>query len=213
MKNVRRGMGKGMGCGYKNIAPMDAHIHSLSAKGVKTYPDMDIEDLNAFVLKRYAKEVKPIVTKGNEKIVITCANCNQKISDFKNIFEGKETSYICPRCGYEGFAFSSNTKLNAKGELQIPIELQHSKLIFKYDKSVLPTTDVLNILKDKMDLKEGRDFDVAFCQTNIKEGIIFLHTDKGVARVVQSNPFKGKVNRTNYNELKKDKVKIFGVGG
>ena len=36
MKNVRRGMGKGMGCGYKNIAPMDAHIHSLSAKGVKT---------------------------------------------------------------------------------------------------------------------------------------------------------------------------------
>lgn len=37
MKNIRRGLGKGLGMGYKNIAPMDGHIHSLSAKGVKTY--------------------------------------------------------------------------------------------------------------------------------------------------------------------------------
>jgi hypothetical protein len=29
-------MGKGLGTGYKNIAPMDSHIHSLSAKGQKT---------------------------------------------------------------------------------------------------------------------------------------------------------------------------------
>jgi len=35
--NTRKGMGKGLGTGYKNIAPMDAHIHSLSAKGVVTY--------------------------------------------------------------------------------------------------------------------------------------------------------------------------------
>jgi hypothetical protein len=36
--NTRRGMGKGTGkIGYYNLAPMDAHIHSLSAKGVKTY--------------------------------------------------------------------------------------------------------------------------------------------------------------------------------
>ena len=37
MKNVRRGMGFGRGIGYYNIAPMDSHIHRLSAKGVKTY--------------------------------------------------------------------------------------------------------------------------------------------------------------------------------
>jgi hypothetical protein len=37
--NTRRGMGKGTGkIGYYNLAPMDAHIHSLSAKGVKSYP-------------------------------------------------------------------------------------------------------------------------------------------------------------------------------
>jgi hypothetical protein len=35
--NTRKGLGRGLGCGYKNIAPMDAHIHSLSAKGVVTY--------------------------------------------------------------------------------------------------------------------------------------------------------------------------------
>jgi len=36
MKNTRKGLGKGMGTGYKNLAPMDSHIHSLSAKGVKS---------------------------------------------------------------------------------------------------------------------------------------------------------------------------------
>jgi len=34
--NLRKGLGKGKGSGYYNIAPMDSHIHSLSAKGVKT---------------------------------------------------------------------------------------------------------------------------------------------------------------------------------
>jgi len=33
--NQRRGMGIGRGVGYYNIAPMDSHIHSLSARGVK----------------------------------------------------------------------------------------------------------------------------------------------------------------------------------
>jgi hypothetical protein len=33
----RKGLGKGLGQGYFNIAPLDSHIHSLSAKGIKTY--------------------------------------------------------------------------------------------------------------------------------------------------------------------------------
>jgi len=37
MKTPRKGMGLNQGKGYYNIAPMDTHIHSLSAKGVKTY--------------------------------------------------------------------------------------------------------------------------------------------------------------------------------
>ena len=35
----RSGLGKGLGMGYKNLVPMDRHIHSLSAKGVKTYSE------------------------------------------------------------------------------------------------------------------------------------------------------------------------------
>lgn len=37
MKNTRLGLGKGMGCGYKNLVPFDKHVHSMSAKGMKTY--------------------------------------------------------------------------------------------------------------------------------------------------------------------------------
>ena len=33
---TRRGMGKGMGMGYKNLAPRDPFVHRLSQKGVKT---------------------------------------------------------------------------------------------------------------------------------------------------------------------------------
>lgn len=33
---MRKGLGKGMGMGYKNLAPMDSHIHSMSAQGVKS---------------------------------------------------------------------------------------------------------------------------------------------------------------------------------
>ena len=36
MKNTRVGLGKGLGMGYKNIVPIDSHIHSLSAKGIGT---------------------------------------------------------------------------------------------------------------------------------------------------------------------------------
>lgn len=34
---IRRGLGKGLGTGYKNLIPIDAHIHSLSAKGILTH--------------------------------------------------------------------------------------------------------------------------------------------------------------------------------
>lgn len=37
MKSTRKGLGRGLGTGYKNIVPMDSHIHSLSAKGQKSY--------------------------------------------------------------------------------------------------------------------------------------------------------------------------------
>jgi hypothetical protein len=33
---MRRGLGKGLGMGYKNLVPKDPYIHGLSARGIKT---------------------------------------------------------------------------------------------------------------------------------------------------------------------------------
>jgi len=37
----RRGMGKGLGTGYKNLVMADPYVHSLSAKGVKSYTKLN----------------------------------------------------------------------------------------------------------------------------------------------------------------------------
>lgn len=42
MKNTRLGLGRGMGCGYKNLVPKDPFVHSMSAKGVKTWKKTDV---------------------------------------------------------------------------------------------------------------------------------------------------------------------------
>jgi hypothetical protein len=49
----RKGLGLGRGKGYYNLAPLDHHIHSLSAKGVKTYYHVTLQ-----------KNLKPILKKG-----------------------------------------------------------------------------------------------------------------------------------------------------
>jgi uncharacterized Zn finger protein (UPF0148 family) len=87
MKNTRKGMGRGLGCGYKNIAPMDAHIHSLSAKGLKTQS----------VLKKYNPKGKMMlfnrIDEGTEKPhkarLYTCTNCGHQY------FEDEGTCPVC----------------------------------------------------------------------------------------------------------------------
>lgn len=50
---MRKGLGKGTGnVGYYNLVPIDSHIHSLSARGIKSYPIPKSE------LKLYAKSEK-----------------------------------------------------------------------------------------------------------------------------------------------------------
>jgi hypothetical protein len=99
MKNTRKGLGKGLGCGYKNIAPMDAHIHSLSAKGVSTYakrvvsegfyhtPMGDVETWEKVDDKTYESE---------------CSDCGYIGGGFYEV-SGKDLwdsySYgVCPKC-------------------------------------------------------------------------------------------------------------------
>lgn len=52
--------------------------------------------------------------KGNEDIIIVCSGCDKKITNWSNIFEGKQTSYICPDCEYDGYANKFNTKISIK---------------------------------------------------------------------------------------------------
>src|SRR4030042_1308580 len=49
MVTIRKGLGKGMGCGYKNMLPNDKLIHGLSAKGVKTYKSPSIITGNTYI--------------------------------------------------------------------------------------------------------------------------------------------------------------------
>lgn len=79
---IRKGLGKGMGMGYKNLIPMDSHIHSLSAKGVKSKRPMllyakndvssaDIERLGKLALDRddiTAKDLKEMEDKVSGKV-------------------------------------------------------------------------------------------------------------------------------------------------
>jgi hypothetical protein len=320
MKNVRRGLGKGLGCGYKNIAPMDSYIHSLSAKGKKTYtyaiPKVDKLTLQHWKTTKGAKDSwMQRYVEGQQNIYVEEANTKKQ---YKRIRYGDEEgmplpmSSNCPDCGVpknryhflgcdieespipddarsqlltsdlagdyfpmkswqkmdkgkrldakdrkdypdrtyvlrvreggramyvvkakypseavkklkknfpnaneeywnENFIWDvPNVTLDARG-LKMPDKLQNSKVVMTYQKENLSTNDVLETLHNKMDLQEHKDFDVAFDQNNKAQGVIFLHTDRGVARVLQSNAFKGKAQRTNYKQLAKDNVEIMGV--
>ena len=58
--------------------------------------------------------MKMIETNGSEDIIIICMECDEEITDWNNIFEGQETSYICPYCEYEGYAHEENTFFDGK---------------------------------------------------------------------------------------------------
>lgn len=68
-----------------------------------------------------------IYTEGNEVIEIICANCGNKIINWRNIFEGVETSYVCPKCEYEGYAYVHNTKINGKKPTEKSLYKQATK--------------------------------------------------------------------------------------
>jgi Zn finger protein HypA/HybF involved in hydrogenase expression len=37
------------------------------------------------------------------ELKVECSNCGYIIDEFSNVFEGKNPSYICPLCRYEGY--------------------------------------------------------------------------------------------------------------
>ena len=55
---MREGLGFGKGQGYYNLIPLDSHIHSLSAKGIKTKPTVVYNMAGNLV-----KELKPLTSR------------------------------------------------------------------------------------------------------------------------------------------------------
>jgi len=57
----RKGLGRGLGTGYYNLAPMDSYVHSLSAKGMKTISirnnNLQFVRENNINLSRFAKDI------------------------------------------------------------------------------------------------------------------------------------------------------------
>jgi hypothetical protein len=69
--NARKGLGKGLGIGYKNLVPIDSHIHSLSAKGVKTrLLQMPTQLKKSIRLNAYGQEPVEVYEEGNYKAEI-----------------------------------------------------------------------------------------------------------------------------------------------
>ena len=73
----RQGLGKGLGMGYKNIAPLDSHIHSLSAKGQKTKSlyMMGLQDI-----KRANREACEVAQRENREPFVA-----SKLTSFENM--------------------------------------------------------------------------------------------------------------------------------
>ena len=106
---IRQGLGKGLGMGYKNIVPFDSHVHSLSARGVKTYKLID----NQLIIYNKGQLVENASEEGNEcKYCIHKGKCDRKDKVRKGVYcdfmkvkypeklDAKGTPH-CKSCGKE----------------------------------------------------------------------------------------------------------------
>ena len=86
---IRKGLGKGLGMGYKNLIPMDSHIHSLSAKGVKSKPfDYMRGSLDSKGKKLKAmggSEPVEVIRKGNKRAEIYVDDIPESPREWDNV--------------------------------------------------------------------------------------------------------------------------------
>lgn len=105
MKNVRRGMGKGLGIGYKNLVPIDSHIHSLSAKGVKTRL-LQLPKLPKFKLNAYGMQPVETYEEGDFKVELYPDESPDSPREWDNM--GKMV------CFHKGYTLGDKTDLTSE---------------------------------------------------------------------------------------------------
>ena len=135
-KMIRKGLGKGLGMGYKNIAPMDSHIHSLSAKGQKT--SAYGHELGHLQMKRLArklglratgKKMMSVADIDEKKPQLKLVDADYEVESIKENLgkkaEGYDTFFVEVKdgeygevWGVEGVPYNWKTayRINAKGE-------------------------------------------------------------------------------------------------
>ena len=135
----RKGLGKGLGKGYKNIVPRDPFIHGLSAKGVKTFnvpmksslsviaknkkeaidktiEYVDTTKISAVIIDKKVKKLDNYTAKGMERIgLVLDAKGELKVGDKISTSDFKEgiITAIKPY-GYEVRIFDGNRIVGEK---------------------------------------------------------------------------------------------------
>jgi hypothetical protein len=110
---MRKNLGLGMGKGYYNIAPMDSHIHSLSAKGMKSYPYGKITGKFSILSPTATKDPK-YLKELNEMQYYKFIKDARTGKSYPRIKYGEEDDdwgdgMYCPDCGVrKGFYHQSN---------------------------------------------------------------------------------------------------------
>jgi len=136
MKNIRKGLGKNLGMGYKNLAPMDSHIHSLSAKGCKTknlYARKIVEQYKVYKFDELSKEVQ-------EKVLEKHSNINVDYDWWDFVYEDydeklEKMGFISPDKSFSGF-WSQGDGASFSAGVDVEKYLKSKKLGNKYKKVI-----------------------------------------------------------------------------
>lgn len=84
---IRKGLGKGMGCGYKNIIPKDPFVHQMSGKGMKQ--PQRLQYLDTIGRKKRASEMDALRFRGTETTGARCGG--KKPLDWSNLKDIPDT--------------------------------------------------------------------------------------------------------------------------
>lgn len=133
---MRRGIGKGLGMGYKNLVPMDSHIHSLSAKGVKSARSLNArtvtEKFKVYKFDELSKEMK-------EKVLEKYRDINVDYDGWWDfVYEDHqqtlaESGFNNPKMSFSGF-WSQGDGASFSADVDVAKWLKKNKLANKYRK-------------------------------------------------------------------------------
>lgn len=112
---MRKGKGQGLGKGYRNIMPMDSHIHSLSAKGQKTrlYARTVTQKFKVYKFDELSKDVQ-------EKVLDKDRQINVEDDfwwdyDTKAVMDAENDGFDVKDFNFDLFRQGSGARINIKG--------------------------------------------------------------------------------------------------